>query len=67
MRIIVVLRHRGRPQRPRAQRAVRVRGHKVLAFVVPGYRAQGLGRLPPHLGHLAAHIPETNDARFVGD
>lgn len=67
VRIIVVERHRGRSQRPRAERAVGVRGRKVFALVVPGYRAQGLRRLPPHLGHLAAHIPETHDTRFVGD
>lgn len=67
MRIRMRLRLRCRSQRPRAQRAVRMRRHKVFAFVMPGDRAQRLRRLPAHLSGACSQIPQHDLAALVRD
>jgi len=54
LRLRLSLRLRG----PGANGAIRVRGHKVLALVVPGQGLDGLGSLPSQLSAFRLQIPQ---------
>lgn len=54
LRLRLSLRLRG----PGANGAIRVRGHKIFALVVPGQGLDGLGRLPSQLSAFRLQIPQ---------